>query len=154
MATSSMKMAMSQIHRSLPRRQQTPLPPAILTRDIQKKTPLPDNLSSEMQQELTMISHFGYGALGGIVFAALSPKISKSPLLKGTLFGLGVWAGSYYGLTPSLGLAPQAKHMTKSRNAMMILAHIVWGASLAYSEEELRTKGQALLDGRGADDLH
>jgi putative membrane protein len=41
-----------------------------------------------------------------------------------------VWAGSYLGLLPVLGiLSPATRHPT-GRNALMIAAHIIWGATL------------------------
>lgn len=149
MATSTMTMAMFKSHKELPREEQSPLPPAILTDDIQEKTGILPNANSEIKEQATLFSHFGYGALGGIAYALLAKRLpTESPLLKGTLFGLAVWAGSYYGLIPSLKLKPTAPEMTPKRNLMMIAAHIVWGASLAFAEQEMRERGQTLLDGK------
>lgn len=148
MATSSMTMAMFEAHKHLPEDEKSPLPPAVLTQDVQEKTSLDFNTSPELQEELTMISHYGYGALGGIVYAALAAKSKTHPVIKGSLFGLSVWAGSYFGLIPGLNLTPSAAQMTKKRNLMMALAHIAWGASLGFAEQELRQKGQKLLDGK------
>ncbi|MFS4457910.1 DUF6789 family protein [Bdellovibrio sp. HCB2-146] len=149
MATSTMTMAMFKSHKELPREEQSPLPPAILTDEVQRKTGVFPDASSEVKEQATLFSHFGYGALGGITYALLAKKIpTDSPLLKGTLFGLAVWAGSYYGLIPSLKLKPTAPEMTAKRNLMMIAAHIVWGTSLAFAEQELRKRSAPLLDGK------
>ncbi|WP_413585093.1 DUF6789 family protein [Bdellovibrio sp. HCB274] len=149
MATGSMTMMMFKSHKELPSSEKSPLPPAILTDDIQKKTGLFPNANSEIKEQATMLSHFGYGALGGITYAALSEKLpNTSPLLKGTLFGLGVWAASYYGVIPALNLTPKGREMTPNRKLMMAAAHVVWGASLGFAENELRKHDQELLNGR------
>lgn len=148
MATSSMTMTMFQIHKLLPQSQRSPLPPSILTEEVLEKINLDQNYSSELQEELTMFSHFGYGVLGGVTYAALCSESKMNPLAKGTIFGLAVFAGSYYGLIPGLNLRPTGKQMTAERNAMMLGAHVIWGGALGYAEKELRRRGEALLDGR------
>jgi uncharacterized membrane protein YagU involved in acid resistance len=148
-------MAMFKTHKELPPDEQAALPPALLTRDVQNKTGLMTDTSSEIQQELTMLSHYGYGALGGIIYAALASKSSAHPIIKGSAFGLGVWGASYYGLIPGLDLNPSGKTLSNKRNLMMIAAHIAWGASLGFAEHELRTLGNTLLNGKnGTDNLH
>lgn len=148
MATSTMTMVMFEAHKLLPKAQKKPLPPAILTNDVLKEMNLQPNVSSEVQDELTMLSHYGYGMAGGVLYAALASHSSLSPLKKGLLFGLGVYAGSYYGLIPGLHLRPKGKEMSRERQWMMIAAHVVWGTSLAFAEKELKRKSHTLLDGR------
>ncbi len=150
MATSSMTMAMFQFFKKLPVGEKKPLPPAQLTENIAKKTEITKYLSKEAQTEATMISHYGYGAACGITYALLASRIPGSSLIKGGVFGLGVWAASYYGLIPSMNLYPSGKEMSKERNLMMALTHVVWGASLAYSEEALRKRGPQMLNGKSA----
>jgi len=41
-----------------------------------------------------------------------------------------VWGGSYLGLLPSLGILRPATDHPAQRNALMIAAHLVWGATL------------------------
>ncbi|KYG63792.1 hypothetical protein AZI86_13290 [Bdellovibrio bacteriovorus] len=148
MATSSMTMAMFKMHQGLDSEEQSPLPPALLTDDIQRKIGLAPNAAAEIKEELTMFSHYGYGALGGMTYSALTQKSEMHPLLKGSLFGLGVWGVSYFGLIPGLNLNPSGTKMTPSRNAMMLLAHLAWGASLGFAENELKKRGKTLLDGK------
>lgn len=148
MATSSMTLAMFQRFTKLPLTQRQPLPPAQLTHEIGSKSGITDNLSRETKAELTLLSHYGYGAACGITYALLAPKIAGASIVKGSLFGLAVWAGSYYGVIPGLGLHPSAQRMSKERNMMMAIAHIVWGASLGYSEELLRKQGHQMLSAK------
>ena len=47
-----------------------------------------------------------------------------------TLYGLAVWAGSYLGLLPALGIMSPATDHPLRRTALMIAAHLVWGSAL------------------------
>jgi uncharacterized membrane protein YagU involved in acid resistance len=148
MATSSMTLALFESFKKLPDSEKQPLPPAQLTENVVRKTGFTKNWSSEMQAEATMISHYGYGAAAGIAYALLADKVPGNSLIKGGLFGLGVWAASYYGIIPSLKLSPSGDDMSKERNTMMALTHVVWGASLGFAENSLRKKGFSMLDGQ------
>ncbi len=75
----------------------------------------------------SVVSHFGYGAAMSALYTALTQQISLPPVLKGTLFGLAVWAASYLGWMP-LADIPVAVPREPIRRNMMILAHIVWGS--------------------------
>ncbi|UOF02512.1 DUF6789 family protein [Bdellovibrio reynosensis] len=149
MATGSMTLTLFGYFKKLPFLQKAPLPPALLSEDVVAKTGISKFLNSQKQQQVTMVSHFGYGAAAGVVYAFLAEKIPGSnPLVKGAAFGLAVWAASYYGLIPGLGLASAGARMTKQRNLMMAVSHVVWGSSLAFAEQELRHRGKDMLDGR------
>jgi uncharacterized membrane protein YagU involved in acid resistance len=148
MATSSMTMSLLQMHKYLPGRDQKPLPPAQLTESMKQKSGLGGALSSELQQEATMFSHYGYGAACGTLYAAVAPHLPGSALKKGVAFGASVWAASYYGLIPGINAHPTGHRMSLQRNSMMFLAHLVWGTSLSFAEEQLRRKGPETLDGR------
>jgi uncharacterized membrane protein YagU involved in acid resistance len=59
----------------------------------------------------------------------------------GISFGLLVWAISYLGLLPALGLYPSPRKDTGRRTAIMVLAHIVWGAMLGTTVKLLQKSG-------------
>jgi putative membrane protein len=126
-ATLPMTLAMVALHRRLPRRHQQPLPPS---RIVAKATNVAqmDRLSNRQHQVVTTIAHFGYGAAMGSLFGALTAAGPRPRPLTGTLFGLGVWAGSYLGLMPATGLHEPATDEPAERNMMMIVSHVVWGA--------------------------
>jgi len=55
----------------------------------------------------------------------------------GASFGVGVWAASYLGWIPAVGLLAPATRHPRHRSALMLAAHVVWGASLAAGLREI-----------------
>ena len=147
MATGPMTAFLFRMHRKLPSDQQKPLPPAMLTTDFFDRIGLAKYLSSNQRENLALLSHFGYGAACGLIYSLITEKNKSYPLLKGTFFGLGVWGSSYMGWIPALGLRVAASKMSPGRNTMMVLAHVVWGASLGFFENEMRLRQKQMLDG-------
>jgi uncharacterized membrane protein YagU involved in acid resistance len=85
----------------------------------------------------TLIMHFGYGSNMGMLYALLSCRVPLPPALKGAIFGLLVWAGSYLGIAPTLELSEAAPKQPWQRNMLMIGAHLVWGTALGITEDML-----------------
>lgn len=148
LATGPMTLAMFRMQESLPKSEKSPLPPATLTSEITGAVGLDQKVPAQFRPDLTMASHFGYGATGGILYSFLSKRAPEaSPLLKGSLFGMCVWAASYLGWIPAFGLRASAYKMPAKRNALMIMSHLIWGASLGLAEKEMRKFGNQMLDG-------
>ena len=83
---------------------------------------------------LASLAHLGFGALSGAVFAAL-PRPERVPApLAGVAFALPVWAASYRGWVPRFGAMPHADDDRNDRVAVMIGAHVVFGAVLGALE--------------------
>lgn len=78
----------------------------------------------------TTASHFGYGAAMGAAYGPLQTRVPLPAVAQGILYGLFVWAASYLGLLPLLGISASNHKEPMRRNLMMIAAHVVWGASL------------------------
>jgi len=129
-ATVPMTVAMDAMHSLLPEEERYPLPPRETTMAAAEKTGVSEHLDERQRTALTLAAHFGYGALTGAIYGSLANNISGPPLLAGASFGLAVWAGSYLGLLPVTGLLPPATEHPARRNALMIAAHLVWGATL------------------------
>lgn len=87
-------------------------------------------------------AHLVYGALCGLLFVGLRAGASAAPRRPlGVLFGLLVWLGSYLGLLPALKLYPRPEADSPGRVVVMIVAHIVFGLSLAEIEQRLERRG-------------
>lgn len=139
-ATIPMTGAMVLMHQLLPQQEQYPLPPYQITENLSEKSGLRDNLDDKELTTATKVSHFGYGAAAGAVYAATTKSLSLSPLVKGTAFGLAVWTGSYLGWLPALGILSPATEHPAGRNALMIAAHLVWGSAVGILAERLENK--------------
>jgi hypothetical protein len=84
------------------------------------------------QDILAAVLHFGFGASMGAVFGLLR-RIVHPPLvtpLPGMIFATLVWAVSYKGWLPALGILPPPEHDRPGRPPVMVAAHWVYGATL------------------------
>jgi hypothetical protein len=114
---------MGRLTRDLPEPDRFELPPAELT----SEAGLPHGPAS------TLLAHFLYGGLAGAVFGLQARRSAAA----GATFGVGVWLASYLGWVPAVDLlAPATRHPVR-RTGLMLIAHVVWGASLAASLREI-----------------
>ena len=133
-ATVPMTMAMVRIHRRLPPRQRYALPPRIITDGILDSAPVPAEFVPERGPKRALAAHFAFGGATGALYGLISSGASVKPGIRsGVAYGLGIWAMSYLGWVPAAGLMPPATRQPRERNAMMIAAHIVWGATLGVA---------------------
>lgn len=112
-------------------RQSARLPPRQITSDLATAAHLDHHLTESRHHILATLSHYGYGTAAGAVYAGVHERVPGPPLAKGAVFGLLVWAASYLGWLPALGSSAAASEQTVRRNWIIILAHLVWGMSLA-----------------------
>ena len=63
-------------------------------------------------------------------------QMSENELI-GLTAGVAIWAGSYLGWLPAMGiLSPATRHPWR-RNLLMIVAHIIWGVTLGEVTRKL-----------------
>lgn len=137
-ATGPMTLAMKLMHEQLPREEQYPLPPRQVTEGLAEKVGVNEHLAEEERKAATWASHFAYGAACGALYGAVSgERLDEHPVLAGVGFGLAVWAGSYLGGLPAAGIISPATEHPARRNALMIAAHVVWGATTGAAVERL-----------------
>jgi uncharacterized membrane protein YagU involved in acid resistance len=131
--TLAMTAAMRRMHRRLPAKERYPLTPREIVDSGAKQVhaALPD----QPARDLTLAAHFAYGALVGAMIAAMNPDMKKKT---GAAAGAAVWVASYMGWIPAVGTLEPATEHPPRRNALMIAAHLVWGAATAAAVRELR----------------
>lgn len=127
LATLPMTVTMIRLRRRLPREWVKPLPPRQITLRMAHRVGLGRKLDRDGKRNLTWLSHYGYGALAGGLYAV------PPAWLAGPLYGLAVWAVSYLGFMPALALYKPAVKDASSRNFLMILSHLVWGLFLGFA---------------------
>jgi hypothetical protein len=93
------------------------------------------------------LAHIGYGSAAGLPFRALPAK-HRRRLAIGLGYGALLWAVSYAGWVPALGALPLPHRDRKGRPSRMILAHLVYGATLTaldrlFENRPLRTRPEA-----------
>jgi uncharacterized membrane protein YagU involved in acid resistance len=107
-----------------------PLPPAELMEDIERKTGVA--LDSESHRAAVYVSHFGYGASSGVLFALTMGRLRRIPVwVSAPAFGIAVWAASYLGWIPAVGSRAEARKSSGERNSLMLVSHLVWGLAIA-----------------------
>ena len=142
-ATAVMTGAMLGMKKVLPVRYRYPLPPRLVTWRSLQRLGLLKHLKLRHEPAAVTAAHFGYGAAAGALYAPIA-KADLNPLVAGSLYGLTVWAGSYFGLLPALGILPPAHWTPLHRNALMIAAHLVYGTTLAAIASMFETSGDPL----------
>ena len=137
-ATIPMTLAMKAMHEMLPEEEKYPLPPRLIVENAEETAGVEEKLDEKDKHHLTLASHFAYGSAAGALYNATMNTLDLQPnAANGIAYGLGVWSASYLGLLPALGLlAPATEHPAR-RNALMIAAHVVWGASLGWTAGHL-----------------
>jgi uncharacterized membrane protein YagU involved in acid resistance len=138
-ATGPMTVVMLIWHRLLPRHEQYPIPPYVITTRAVEETSASNLVDQESERVgLTVASHFGFGAAAGALYGLLADALPLPGPGKGTIYGLLVWAAYYLGILPATGLyrPPQAEPLR--RHGMMIMAHVVWGLALGSLFAQLR----------------
>ena len=128
-ATLPMTMVMETLHERLPGEPPRPLPPREVTEGMAAKAGVHDDLGEQDKQDLTLAAHFAYGAACGAVFGMLAPRTASAAVPAGVAFGLAVWAASYLGWLPATGVRHHPRHDPPARTALMIAAHLVYGAA-------------------------
>lgn len=153
-ATAPMTAAMALMHRMLPERERYPLPPrqivdnAVRQSDMEAETPGQahhpaerrtglEDIAADERSGLALAAHFAFGAMAGAAYGPIARTRPSSPALAGIGFGLMVWVSQYLGVLPAAGILSNAKDHPARRNALMIAAHVVWGASLGLIAERL-----------------
>ena len=137
LATAPMSAVMVWMHRQLPRHEQYALPPVQITAQVAEEAGVAEHLDSTRLRAATVLAHFGFGAGAGAFYAPVRKYLPGPPAVQGMLFGLGVWTSFYLGLLPAAGILSPATEHPARRNALMIVAHLIWGAALGIATERI-----------------
>ena len=152
-ATVPMTAVMEILHRQLPARQRYPLPPRQISQRLTRRVGVEQDLDEGEHFALALASHFGYGAATGAIYGILEDRLRPhveraapgAPAVavdaaQGVAYGLLVWAGSYLGWLPAAGILKPATRHPAPRNALMIAAHVVFGATLGILTGAVRRR--------------
>ena len=102
-------------------------PPKRLVRRLSRRIGLPARRRGTGTRLATAAAHLGFGMSCGAVYALAVPRSTPT---RGVAFALGVWAGSYAGWIPALGLLPPPSKDNPRRAWTIATAHVVYGGVL------------------------
>lgn len=91
------------------------------------------NLNHSGRLAATTLMHTGFGASLGALFAVIRKTKrlrSMPPTSMGIAFAMAVWAVSYAGWIPAVGLLPRPDRDRSGRPATTVLAHVIFGGVL------------------------
>lgn len=149
-ATVPMTVAMLALQRMVPERP----PPEEITRRAATRAGLGDELQGREEMALaSLVTHFGFGAASGGTYGLLPHVLPVAPMTRGIFFGLLVWTVNYLGWLPASGLFPHATRRSRADNVRMIIAHIVWGATLGALTQSLAPRRSRLRLQRPTSDV-
>ncbi|MBA2276232.1 MAG: DUF1440 domain-containing protein [Chloroflexia bacterium] len=112
-------------------------PPAQITENLAKRAGVNPDEDHVAFQLVWLAAHGGYGVVCGATYVAMRPILPRATVVAGLLYGGGVWTASYIALMPALNLYPSPEEDSRSRLAVMVVAHAVFGVSLAEVERRL-----------------
>ena len=116
------------------------LPPKKITDAMLSVVGVEDIVPSSVKNALTAANHFAFGGACGALFGlghALARRGQGAAATHGVdvgaglAFGTFVWAVSYAGWVPAVGIMPPPQNDRPGRPASMVIAHWVYGAVLA-----------------------
>ena len=158
-ATGPMTIFMVLAHRHLPGSQQYELPPATITDSALQKLGLAEQVPAPSQEALSVVNHFAYGATTGALYGWLDAGSteaapSRPRYARAIAYALGIWTGSYLGWLPAAGVHRSALREPRERNALMLAAHVIWGAGLALAAEHLKSRRDTMDEYSNAADTY
>ena len=98
----------------------------------------PNALTESQEQKVAMGAHFAYGSGSGVAYGILRRQMPGIPApLVGMTFGVGLWAFSFEGWMPALGVQEATTEKPVKKWPAPIMMHMVYGASTAMAYEAL-----------------
>jgi hypothetical protein len=136
-ATAPMTAVMLSLHEALPRQRRYPLPHREIVKSAFGSRPRKKQQDPSEHTGGVYLAHFAYGTLMAALFGPLNRRLPGHPAMKGSLFGLLVWAMSYLAWLAASGILPPPNRRPAEWNIYIVLAHLVWGASLGLITRRL-----------------
>ena len=133
-----MTAVMHRLHRGLAAKDRYPLPPREIVSSIVPQ------IEDGTATSATLLAHYLYGASSG---AALALVVPTPTIARGIAGGLAIWLVSYIGWIPVFGILKPANQHPITRNALMTVAHVVWGAAYALADRDLMRSTSAFGGG-------
>lgn len=116
-------------------------PPRLITRNVLGRLGLSPGDPATTEPVSWMTTHEMFGMTCGAGYILVRPLLPSSRYAAGLVFGGAVWAVSYLGYLPALGLYPAPDDDRRDRLTVMVVAHAVYGVVLAEVDDRLARRG-------------
>lgn len=103
-------------------------PPKEIARNAALETGTRQHMTHQEFSVGWLLAHLGYGAGSGLVFALVRRFLPLNSPILGAVYGSILWAVSYLGVMPALGLYPLQQGAARRVVAVMLPAHWIYGA--------------------------
>lgn len=91
-------------------------------------------LTESQEMKVAMAAHFTYGSGNGALYGLLRSRLDGLPApLMGALFGVALWAVSFEGWMPALGVMEAPTEKSPRKVPMPVMAHLVYGVTTALA---------------------
>lgn len=128
-ATVPMTAAMLIIQRLLPASHREQLEPRQIVDCLIDRLGAGQHMPESRRQLTALLAHFGYGTATGAAYPLFRQVFGGLPAC-GAAYGATLFAVSYAGWLPALDILPLPRDRPPGRNLMLIVSHLVWGATL------------------------
>jgi hypothetical protein len=107
------------------------MPPRKIVRSTRRRLGL-RGVSTHRENVVSTVAHWAFGVGAGALLGAFHRKrvaLSKAAAL-GAAYGVAIWAVSYRGWVPALGIMRHPGKDRPGRPTSMVVAHLVYGSTL------------------------
>lgn len=106
--------------------------PRQIVRQASYRLGIADRVSEVEETLFTGVLHLGYGLLAGATYGLLRTRWRRPPhWLAGAAYGLAIWACSYEGWIPAVGLLPATTAARPKKWIVPIGSHLIFGTTTA-----------------------
>ncbi len=112
-------------------------PPVEISANVARRLPLLPQRGQRGFRAIWLGGHLAYGGVCGVTYVVVRRYLPSNLVLNGVLFGQAVWATSYLGVIPALGLYPGPEDDSRSRLLVMVGVHGVFGVTVALVSQKL-----------------
>lgn len=112
-------------------------PPTQITTEITNRAGIEPEPPEPGFNPGTLVAHAGFGAVAGGLYVLARRLLPRSSPIAGLTWGAIIWVTAYVGYLPALRIYPWPDDDRTSRTAVMVVAHAVYGVTLAGVERRL-----------------
>lgn len=113
-------------------------PPRRVVQAVEQRVSDGEPLPEQAEDIATWTSHIGFGMAMGALYGLARPASRGSSAATGALFGLTVWAVSYLGWLPAIGVTTGTASGRPDTLPFPFVAHVVYGLTTGVVYDQLR----------------